>query len=413
MTSYLILQSWLDGPKWLRWLLYQSYCNPIFMICIVSFITHFSFQWLISLVIAFSLTLVVLTWADAQCSVDQLSEAYKDMVSGKNYEFHPVSNEITKSIIELSSLKIYQETPLIRKVVEKNSWYKDLFNEPVRVFIAKDKTGKILQEPKAYTNFLGSSLVFLPRPYDQLDVVDRFFLLHELEHVNFDGARQLSRTYSRPLLLAFNIIMLISLTTTWWEWLIIIFYVVMNLFAQSLALTKRELIADNGALLKIPDAHEQKEVVDFLIELSSSYLQNEKIANQWMNQSLDFTIKERKDLIKKTIRIYRTKAFIQKKDRLHKATIIWLDRLLHFRWYEYRLKRCRSIPVLGWTPFHDTIATVPFILFLIYLGIHTEIPPVFPFALMTAYILFDKLWLQFKYMNRLEEISNRIADHIV
>jgi hypothetical protein len=187
----------------------------------------------------------------------------------------------------------------------------------------------------------------------------------------------------------------------------------MNLIAQFLSTGKREVIADNGALLKLSNTIEQKEVVDFLIELSSSYLQNETLTSEWMNQSFDFTDKARKNLIQEAVYIHKTNSFFQKKDRLSQSTVIWMDRLLHFRWYEYRLKEGKSLPILGWTPFHDRVSTVPFSIFFVYLGVITSSPPLFPFILMVAYILFDNFWLQFKYLNQLVEISNDIADRVV
>jgi hypothetical protein len=411
---YLIFQSWLDGPKWLIWWLYQSYCNPAFMICFIGFACHFSFLWFFSLIIAFSLALIVLTWADSQCSIKQLTEAYNDIVSDENYLLHPVDNSITKSIQEFSSLKIYEKIPLFAKnFVAESPWYRDLFKEPLCAFVAEDRNGKTLPDPKAYTNFRGSSLVFLPRPFNQLDAVERFFLLHELEHVNLDGAMQLSRRYSRPLLLGFNIILLGVLSTSWWHWLIIIIYMIFNLLAYVQATGKREVIADNGALLKLSNTDEQKEVVDFLIELSSSYLQNKELTTNWMSHTINFTDQGRNNLIRQSVHIYKLNFSLQKKDKLSQSTAVWMDRLLHFRWYEYRLQESEPLPFLGWTSFYDTIATVPFSLFFLYLGVITISPPIFPFVIMFIYMLLDMFWLQFWYLNQLVEISNSIGERLI
>jgi hypothetical protein len=198
----------------INWLLYQGYCNPALMVCLSGFILHPSISWFLGLLVVYIFQLIALTWADVQCSIKHLKEACNDILNEENYVLCPVDNSTTKSILEFSSIKIYQNLPVFAKKITKESpWYVDIYKEPLRVFIAEGKDGKSCG-PKAYTNFRGSSLVFLHDSFDELDALHRFFLLHELEHVNLDGAMQLSRMYSRPLLVSFNLILLCFLATS-------------------------------------------------------------------------------------------------------------------------------------------------------------------------------------------------------
>lgn len=398
----------------INWFLYQGYCNPALMVCLSGLILHPSISWFLGLLVAYIFQLIALTWADAQCSIKHLTEAYNDIISGQNYILHPVDNSTTKSIQEFSSIGIYQKLPMPAKKIIKNSpWYVDVYKEPLRVFIAEGKDGKSLGEPKAYTNFRGSSLVFLHRPFDELDALDRFFLLHELEHVNLAGAMQLSRIHSRPLLLFFSLVLLCFLAASWWHWVVIVIYVIINLVAHFQSAGKREVIADNGALLKLSNAEEQKEVIADLIDFSSSVVQGTDIASEWMKDSFSFRVEERKEVLKEMMKIYKLNASLPKKDRLTHASLVWMDRLFHFRWYEYKLKESQPIPYLGWSSFHDNVSMLPFSLFFLYLGIITTSAPIVPLALIAIFIVLDVFWMQFGYMNQLVEIINTIESKVV
>ncbi|MFZ4660794.1 MAG: hypothetical protein ACOYNY_27530 [Caldilineaceae bacterium] len=398
-------QFWLDyGPYWLVWGLYQGYCNPAFIISLVGFIFHPSVIWFFAFIIAFFLHIMVFTWADAQCSLKHLTEAYNDIVREGDYFLRQVDNSVTQSIHEFSAIKAYQKAPeAVKEFIKLNTWYHPLFKEPLKVFTAESNDGKAWQEPKAYTNFQGRSLVFLHHPFHQMDAFDRFLLLHELEHVNLNGARQLSQVYSRPIFLIFNMILLSFMAVSWWHWPIIAIYTVLNLLAYSQAISKREVIADNGALLKLSNIEEQKEVVKDLIEYAAANLQSKGINLSWIDSQIDFQQDNKNALLREFIKFRRT----------NKLKSDWIDRLLHFRWYENRLNKGEQLPHLGWTSFHDNVAMFPFNLFILYLGITTLYPPVFPFVIMFTFMIFDIAWLQFKYMNQLAEINTKIEARIV
>jgi len=398
----------------INWFLYQGYCNPALMICLSGFILHPSFSWFIGLLVVYIFQLIALTWADAQCSIKHLTEAYNDIISGDKYILHLIDNSTTKSIQEFSSIGIYQKLPVpMKKIIKASPWYVDVYKEPLRVFIAEGKEGKSLGEPKAYTNFRGSSLVFLHRPFDELDTLDRFFLLHELEHVNLDGAMQLSQIYSRPLLVFFNLVLLCFLATSWWHWVLIAIYVIINLFAHLQSTGKREVIADNGALLKLSNTEEQKEVITDLIDFGSSVLQGTNLASEWMKHSFSFRAEEIKEVRKERMKIHKLNASLPKKDRLTHSNIVWMDRLFHFRWYEYKLKEDQPIPHLGWSSFYDNVAMLPFSLFFLYIGIISTSAPTFPLILIVIFIILDVFWMQFGYMNQLVKVINKIESKVV
>jgi hypothetical protein len=412
-TFYLITSSWLNGPRWLGVWLYQSYLNPALMVSLVGFVCHPSLIWLSGLVIAATLTTSVITRADAQCSIKHLTEAYNDILDGENFLLKPLAADsfLSSVIKESSSLAIYKH--LQNTLVKDNLFYHTLFKNPLRVFVTECKeNGKILSSPKAYTNFLGQSLVFLHRPVEQMDTIDRFVVLHELEHINLDGARQLSRIHSRPFFMFFSTILLCFIVSDWWNWLLIIVYVLLNLNTHLQAKTKREVIADNAALIKLSSFEEQKEVVEYLIELSIENLENttnldtESINKlTWEEIPFKINIEEQKQRIKLINEL-------KKQDKMTYSTNEWIDRLRHFLWYEYRLNKGESLPVLGWTSYWDNIAPVPFAIFFVYLGVITSSLPLFPFILMLTFIVID-MFLFLIYMKEFHNISSSIDNCLV
>lgn len=405
---YIVTSSWLDGPKWLKVWLYQNYLNPALIISLVGLIFHPSLLWLGAFFIAVVLTISVITRADAQVSIKRLTEAYNDILDGDNFILKPLAADafLSSVIQESSSIEIYKH--LQNTAVKNNPFYHNLFNNPLRVFIAKGKN-KPLRNPKAYTNFLGQSLVFLHGPI--IDTIDRFLILHELEHINLDGARQLSRIYSRPIFLAFSTILLCSIAIYWWNWLLIIFYILLNLNAHIQAKVKREVIADNAALIKLSNSEEQQKVVEFVIEMYTDDLQtatnldNDSInILTWEEHPFQIQLEEQQQRIQLLNELRRQGQLTQSTNQL-------IDRLRHFRWYEYRLKKSESLPYLGWTSFWDNITPVPFNLFFFYLGVITSSPLLLPFILMIIFIVID-IFLFFKYMAKLQNISSSIDNHL-
>lgn len=382
------------------------------MISLVGFVCHPSLFWLGTFVIAVVLTISVITRADAQASIKHLTEAYNDILDGDNFIFKPLAADtfLSSVIEESSSIRIYEHLQNI--FVKDHPFYHTLFKNPLRVFIVEGKNGKILSSPKAYTNFLGQSLVFLHRPIEQIDAIDRFFILHELEHINLDGARQLSRIYSRPVFLFFSTILLCFIAISWWNWLLIIVYVFLNLNAHIQAKVKREVIADNAALIKLSNSQEQQGVVEFLIELSTENL--EQVTNLEPESINKLTWEEHPFQIQLEEQQQRMQLLneLKKQGKLTHSTNEWIDRLRHFRWYEYRLNKGESLPYLGWTSFWDNIAPVPFNIFFFYLGVITSSPPLLPFVLMLIFIVID-VFLFVRYMTKLQEISSRIDNYLV
>ena len=399
--------------RFITWYFYQSYSNPLSVISLVWLATHPSVLSFSTVLVAWAFQIVALTWADAQCSLKHLKEAYNDVIAEGSYRVYPLDDATSKDVEDFSSIGIYRKLPTFTKdILGKNPWYAGIFAEPLKIFVAEEKDGKVFAEPKAYTNFRGSSLIFLPRPFDQLDALDRFLLLHELEHVNLDGARQLSRFYSRPLLLLLNSIILFSLSTVYWQHLVILAYIAINLIAHFQVIIKREVIADNGALLKLSTAEEQTEVIELLIELSSSYLLNSNLSSSWLQQPFHFRQDEKKALLKESLKLLKTKHRTLDDNQLKLLKSGWMDRLLHFRWYENCLKENRKIPYLGWSSFYDTISMVPMGIFFLYLGSLTSSVPVFPFVLIGSFIAVETLLLQSVYMNELAKVSNDIETEV-
>ncbi|MEM7589952.1 MAG: hypothetical protein AAF383_00245 [Cyanobacteria bacterium P01_A01_bin.83] len=408
---YIVTSSWLDGPKWLKVWLYQNYLNSAVIISLVGLIFHPSLLWLGAFFIAVVLTISIITRADAQVSIKRLTEAYNDILDGDNFILKPLAADtfLSSVIQESSSIEIYKN--LQNTAVKTNPFYHNLFKNPLRVFIVKGKDKKILSNPKAYTNFLGQSLVFLDRDIEKIDVIHRFLVLHELEHINLDGARQLSRIYSRPIFMFFSAILLCLIAISWWHWLLIIVYVLLNLNAHIQAKIKREVIADNAALIKLSNSEEQQEVVEFFIEKYTDDIQERTNLEAesiniltWEEHPFQIQFEEQQQRIQ-LLNELRTQG------QLTHSTSELIDRLRHLRWYEYRLKKGKSLPYLGWTSFWDNITPVPFNLFFLYLGIITTDPPLLPFVLMIIFIVVD-VFLFVKYMTRLQNISSNIDNNL-
>jgi hypothetical protein len=154
-------------------------------------------------------------------------------------------------------------------------------------------------------------------------------------------------------------------------------------------------------------------VITDLIDFGSSILQGTNIASEWMKHSFSFRAEERKEVLKEMAKIHKLNASLPKKDRLTHSSLVWMDRLFYFRWYEYKLKEGQPIPHLGWSPFHDNVSMLPFSLFFLYLGIITTSAPMLPLILIVIFIILDVFWMQFGYMNQLVELINIIESKVV
>ena len=411
---YIVTNSWLEGPRWSQVCLYQSYLNPALIVALVGFVCHPSLLWLAAFIIAVLLTISVITRADAQCSIKHLTEAYEELLEGDNFLFKslPPDSFLLSIIQKSSNLRIYKH---LENTLQNNVFYPNLFKNSLRILVAEGKNGQILDSHKAYTNFLGQSLIFLNRPVEQNHLIDCFLVLHELEHINLDGARQLSRMHSRPMFLIFSTTLLCFLAISWWHWIFIIFYISFHILAQFQSKVKREVIADNAALIKLSNnelftLEDQKEIVNYFIEFNTENLEN---ATNLETESINILTWEKNPFQLDTEEIIQRNKIIKKlrdENKLNTSIKDKIDRLRHWRWYEYRLNHDDSLPYLGWTSFWDNIGTVPFVLFFLYLSIITPYPPLFPLGLMLIFIVFD-MFLFLGYMNKLQNIHETIENY--
>lgn len=412
---YIVTSSWLERSRWLKVWLYQSYLNPALIVALVGFVCHPSLPWLVAIIIAVVLTTSVITRADAQCSIKHMTEAYEDILEGDNFLIEPLAADsfLFSVIQESSNLRIYEH---LENTLQNNPFYHNIFRNSLRVFVAEGRNGQILDSPKAYTNFLGQSLIFLNRAVEQEDAIDCFIVLHELEHINLDGARQLSRIYSRPMFLVFSTILLCFLTISWWHWIFVVFYISLHILAYLQSKIKREVIADNAALIKLSNndlfsSEVQKEVVEYFIEYNTENLEN---ATNLETESINILTWEEHPFHLQVEEIrQRNKIISDLRNQGNSNNFIkeQIDRLRHWRWYEYSLNQDNSLPYLGWTSFWDNIGTVPFVLFFLYLGVVTSSPPLFPFGLMLIFIVVD-MFLFLGYMKKFQMISETIENSL-
>jgi hypothetical protein len=391
-----VLEDWRNFvPGWAITWIEESYSSPAQTICLLGLICHPSLFWAAAFVTAQLCHPWVISWGDVHSSLKHLEEVYS-LLKKEDYLLRPVDNLTYTAIEKFLDKSLYQTVfeqlkGPIKTNVDNDPFYKYVSQEPVRIFIAEGKYGKLLPEPKAYTNLVGSSLILLHYPLDRMDAVDRFFLLHELEHVNPEGSKQLSALQSRPLFLCFSIPLLFFLTSVWWHWLIIAIYIWKNLVANTKGLGKREVIADNGALRKLSSIEEKKEVLEFLIELSISNLQSigdVQIINKAIGWGDEPSRPQWEDLVERMELVIELKA----QNKLNYSIVTWLDRLRFFRSYEQNLKEELPLPSLGWMSFEDRRYALLFNLFFVYLGVITTSPPIIPFILMFVFVVFDTFY---------------------
>lgn len=370
----------------------------------MGFVCHPSWLWVFGFIITCLFYGWVFTWADIECSFKHLKDARNDILDG-NYLIHPVDSSVYESIKEFCGIGVYQKMyrmlPLfVKNVMEKSPLYDNLSKEPLLILSVEHKDGKSLTACKAYTNLLGPSLVFLNRRPEEMDAFFRFLLLHELEHVNRDGAEQLSQMHARPIALSFAVILLSFLATAWWHWLIIITYVLLNIVTSIRAKERREAIADNGALRKLSNSEEQEEAIEYFIELNQDL-------SELPEPQIDMeAIKKRFEIL--TMLMDQGKLSNQDKRDYIKE---WMYRLGYFKLYQDCLKNHKKLPYLDWIPLEDRLFALPFNLFFLYLGRITLSPPIIPFVLMFSSLFLYAL--HNKRLNQFLEISNEVESRVV
>lgn len=390
--------------KFLSCYLHMGYYYPSLTFCLVGFICHPSWLWVFGFIVTCIFYGWMFTWADIEASLKRLKEACNYILNG-DYFLHPVDSSVYDSIKKFCGAGVYQEmsriSPWFKNTMEKSSLYDNISKEPLLIFSYKHKDAtKNVTACKAYTNLLGPSLVFLNQPPESMNAFASFRLLHELEHVNRDGAEQLSQIHARPIALVFAVIFLSFIASIWWQWLIIIIYVLLNLVSYIRAGERREAIADNGALRKLSTLEEQKEAVEFFIELDQNLNDLSEPELKWE------TLKERLEIITE---LSNEGKLNNQDDRDRIKELMY--RLGYFKWYQECLNNNENLPYLSWIPFEDRLFAFLFNLFFLYLGIITAFPPAIPFLLMLLSVV-----LYVFYNKRLEEfleISNEVESRIV
>src|SRR5258708_5042534 len=88
-------------------------------------------------------------------------------------------------------------------------------NPPVRVFQASRPDGNQLPRASAYVNTNGVSIIFVTDGWDGNDIHHKFMLLHEMEHVNLNGQKNLARRKALAIWVIATASILFSSSLSW------------------------------------------------------------------------------------------------------------------------------------------------------------------------------------------------------